>query len=175
MQRFDLLHEGSQFLVVMFDELAMIVLADGIGLDELCRHPSRAQLAAFEKRRVLVVADDEFHASASDIDHEMRLRPQLNRMPHREVNQPRFIAGADDADMQSKLPPDALDKIAAVLGLANRASRHGHNFLRLPLLRRFLKPLQNRNRPVHRVGRKPARWKAQPCQVQPVPSNARAW
>ncbi len=81
-------------------------------------------------------------------------------MPHRQVNQTRFIAGADDADMQAQLPSHALDQIAAVFGFANRAGRHGDDFFRLALLGRFLKTLQHRNRAAHRIGRQPARRKA---------------
>jgi hypothetical protein len=66
--------------------------------------------------------------------------------------------------MQSKLASHALDQIAAIFSFANGAGRHGHDFLGLPLLRRFLKSLEDRDRAVHRVGGKPARRKAQPAK-----------
>ena len=72
----------------------------GSAVDVLGGHAGRAELAALQQRGLGGVADDELDAAAADVDDEVGLGAQVDRVADAEVDQPGLVAGADDADAQ---------------------------------------------------------------------------
>src|SRR5437667_93487 len=93
----------TQLPNLVFDVTAQefqIILVDWIAADEFGGHSRCSQLTAFHQMGAMPVADDEFDASAADVQDQVQ--PILKRysMTNGLINQSRLVARADDAKMQ---------------------------------------------------------------------------
>ena len=96
---------------------------------ELLAHADRAERVDAGAGRLAAPQQRQAGAAAADLGQQRpraaERRVVLERVAHREVQQPALFRLVDDVELDAGAPPDAIEEHVAVPGLADGAGRHG--------------------------------------------------
>src|SRR6188508_1772819 len=121
---FEPLERLRQLLAHEFFQLFQHSLGRRRAFEELIGEPDRAQLEALGLQQLITVAGYDLDRSTADVDRERRLLRHGHAVLDAQEDQSGFLFAADDPNPETRLLPDQIDDIAAVLGFAYGTGRH---------------------------------------------------
>ena len=119
------LRAGSSSSTIRCVQCASVALGERIGADELGREARDAEGEAGGPLHPARIADHDLEASAAEVEAHRRRGVEHDGRAYRAEDQPRFLVPTDDVHGHSRLLPDAVHELRAVLGPADRARRLG--------------------------------------------------
>jgi hypothetical protein len=106
-------------------QLRALARAGRIGARAGLRQPDHPQLQRRRVVQLLGVGEDHLERAASQVDLGEALLAEIDRAARAQVDEPRLLVAADDADVDARLVARRAHELAAVLGLAHSAGGDG--------------------------------------------------